>query len=66
MTASLPSDISTAAQQVTGDHVELSYADQRCTGHAAEEAAADHGIPLEVAGGPYCFRAEPASALTKP
>jgi hypothetical protein len=28
--------------------VELSYADQGYTGHAAEEAAADYGIQLEV------------------
>jgi transposase len=35
-------------QQVTGDHVELAYADQGYSGHDAEEAAANHGIQLEV------------------
>jgi transposase len=35
-------------QQVTGDHVELAYADQGYTGYAAEAAAASHGIQLEV------------------
>src|SRR3981081_4103687 len=34
-------------QQVTGDHVELAYADQGYTGYAAEAAAASHGIRLE-------------------
>ena len=35
-------------QHITGDHVELAYVDQGYTGQAAEEAAASHGIQLEV------------------
>ena len=35
-------------QQITGDHVELAYVDQGYTGEAAEDAAARHGIQLEV------------------
>jgi transposase len=35
-------------QQITGDHVELAYVDQGYTGQAAEDAAASHGIQLEV------------------
>jgi hypothetical protein len=35
-------------QQITGDHVELAYVDQGYTGQAAEEAAASHGIQVEV------------------
>jgi transposase len=35
-------------QEVTGAHVELAYVDQGYTGDAAAEAAAAHGIQLEV------------------
>jgi len=35
-------------QQITGDTVELAYVDQGYTGEAAEQAAAGHGIQLEV------------------
>lgn len=35
-------------QQITGDTVELAYVDQGYTGEAAQEAAAAHGIQLEV------------------
>ena len=35
-------------QQITGEQVELAYVDQGYTGQAAEEAAAEHGIRLEV------------------
>ncbi len=35
-------------QQITGDSVELAYVDQGYTGEAAEDAAAKHGIHLEV------------------
>jgi transposase len=35
-------------QAVTGEHVELAWVDQGYTGAAAAEAAADHGIQLEV------------------
>jgi len=35
-------------QQITGEHVELAYVDQGYTGQAAAEAAAQHGIQLEV------------------
>jgi transposase len=35
-------------QRITGDHVELGYVDQGYTGEAAAEAAAKHGIQLEV------------------
>ena len=37
-----------AVQQITGEHVELAYVDQGYTGETAAEAAADHGIQLEV------------------
>lgn len=37
-----------AVQAVTGDHVVLGYVDQGYTGEAAADAAADHGIRLEV------------------
>lgn len=37
-----------AVQQITGQSVELAYVDQGYTGKAAEEAAAEHGIQLEV------------------
>jgi transposase len=35
-------------QQITGDRVELAYVDQGYTGEAAEEAAARHGIQMQV------------------
>ncbi len=35
-------------QQITGEHVELAYVDQGYTGEIAVEAAAQHGIQLEV------------------
>jgi hypothetical protein len=35
-------------QLTKGEHVELAYVDQGYTGNAAEEAAAKHGIRLEV------------------
>jgi transposase len=35
-------------QVVTGQHVEVAYADQGYTGTAPEEAAAEHGIQLQV------------------
>lgn len=35
-------------QQITGDSVELAYVDQGYTGEAAQDAAAQHGIQLEV------------------
>lgn len=34
--------------QITEENVELAYVDQGYTGEAAEEAAAEHGIQLEV------------------
>ncbi len=37
-----------AVQDATGESVELAYVDQGYTGEAAEEAAAGHGIELEV------------------
>lgn len=37
-----------AVQQATGDHVEVAFVDQGYTGEPAAEAAADHGIALEV------------------
>ena len=41
-------ELAEQVQQVTGEHVELAYVDQGYTGQAAEEAAAEHGIRLEV------------------
>lgn len=35
-------------QQVTGESVEVAFVDQRYTGEQAAQAAADHGIQLEV------------------
>ena len=35
-------------QEITQENVELAYVDQGYTGEAAEEAAAGHGIQLEV------------------
>lgn len=37
-----------AVQEVTGESVELAYVDQGYTGETAAQAAADHGIQLEV------------------
>jgi len=37
-----------AVQQITGDRVELAYADQGYTGENAKQAAQAHGIQLEV------------------
>ena len=37
-----------AVQQITGDRVELAYADQGYTGENAKQAALTHGIKLEV------------------
>ncbi len=37
-----------AVQEITGEHVELAYVDQGYTGENAAEAAAKHGIQLEV------------------
>src|SRR3984885_14065988 len=41
-------ELAEEVQQVTGKSVELAYVDQGYTGQAAEEAAAEHGIRLEV------------------
>jgi transposase len=41
-------ELAKQVQQVTGEHVALAYVDQGYTGQAAEEAAAEHGIRLEV------------------
>jgi len=35
-------------QQITGNSVELAYVDQGYTGEAAQDAAAQHGIRLQV------------------
>ena len=35
-------------QEATGDHVQLAFVDQGYTGQAAADAAAEHGIALEV------------------
>ncbi len=35
-------------QQITGNHMELGYVDQEYTGEAARDAAAAHGIQLQV------------------
>ena len=40
--------LAAAVQQITGNHVELAYVDQGYTGEAAQNAAAAHGIQLEV------------------
>jgi transposase len=37
-----------AVQEVTGNSVEVAFADQGYTGEAAEQAAAEHGMRLEV------------------
>ncbi len=41
-------ELARAVQEVTGDHVELAFVDQGYTGEAAMEAAAAHGVRLEV------------------
>jgi transposase len=41
-------ELASQVQLITGEHVELAYVDQGYTGQAAEEAAAEHGIRLEV------------------
>lgn len=41
-------ELAEQVQQITGEHVELAYVDQGYTGAIAEEAAAAHGIQLEV------------------
>jgi transposase len=46
-------------QQITGDHVGLAYVDQGYTGEAAVDAAAEHGIQLEVISTP-----RPSTALS--
>jgi transposase len=42
------SELAAQLQQVTGENVELAYVDQGYTGDAAAQAAAPHGIQLEV------------------
>ena len=42
-------ELARQVQLITGEHVELAYVDQGCNnGQATEEAAAEHGIRLEV------------------
>jgi transposase len=41
-------ELARQVQQITEENVELAYVDQGYTGEAAEEAAAQHGIQLEV------------------
>jgi transposase len=41
-------DLAAAVQEATGEHVELAYVDAAYTGSAPAEAAAAHGIALEV------------------
>jgi transposase len=41
-------ELAAAVQEVTGEHVELGYVDQGYIGDAAADAAAEHGIRLEV------------------
>ena len=38
-----------AVQQITGESIDLAYVDQGYTGENAAQAAAQHGIQLEVA-----------------
>jgi transposase len=40
--------LASQVQLITGDHVELAYVDEGYTGQATGEAAAEHGIRLEV------------------
>jgi transposase len=42
------SKLAEAVKQITGDNVELAYVDQGYTGENASQAAARHGIQLEV------------------
>jgi transposase len=42
------SKLAVVVQQITGDNVELAYVDQGYTGENAAQAAAQHGIQLEV------------------
>jgi transposase len=37
-----------AVQKITGENIELAYVDQGYTGESAEQAAAKHGVRLEV------------------
>jgi transposase len=41
-------ELARQVQQITEENVELAYVDQGYTGEAAEQAAAAHGIQLEV------------------
>lgn len=41
-------ELARQVQRITEENVELAYVDQGYTGEAAEEAAAEHGIQLEV------------------
>jgi transposase len=41
-------ELAEAVQEVTGDHVQLAYVDQGYTGEEVADAAAEHGIQLEV------------------
>lgn len=41
-------ELAQQVQEITEENVELAYVDQGYTGEAAEEAAAEHGIQLEV------------------
>ena len=41
-------ELARQVQQITEENVALAYVDQGYTGEAAEEAAAEHGIQLEV------------------
>ncbi len=41
-------DLAAQVQEETGDHVTLAYVDQGYTGEEAAQAAAAHGIALEV------------------
>ncbi|MBV9037254.1 MAG: IS5 family transposase [Acidobacteriaceae bacterium] len=42
------SELASQVQQVTGENVELAYVDQGYTGETAAQAAAQHGMQLEV------------------
>ena len=37
-----------AVQEITGENIDLAYVDQGYTGESAEQAAAKHGVRLEV------------------
>jgi len=49
-------ELAAAVQEVTGDHVELAYVDAGYTGEPAAQAAAAHGIRLEVVKLPQAKR----------